>query len=57
MLWLQVAETFSCGSANPAKAVLRGKNAAVDNMVIYPPRLVYNKMSKWLIGIFDIFYI
>ena len=33
----QVAETFSCGSANPAKAVLRGKNAAVDNMVIYPP--------------------
>lgn len=33
----EVAETFSCGSANPAKAVLRGKNAAVDNMVIYPP--------------------
>ena len=30
---MQVAETFSCGSANPAKAVLRGKNTAVDNMV------------------------
>ena len=28
---------FNSVPANPAKAVLRGKNAAVDNMVIYPP--------------------
>ena len=29
--------SFNSVPANPAKAVLRGKNAAVDNMVIYPP--------------------
>ena len=35
---LQVAEIFSCGSANPAKAVLRGRSGGAENLVIYPPR-------------------
>ncbi len=34
---LQVAELFSCGSSNPAKAVLRGKTSLSENLVIYPP--------------------
>jgi hypothetical protein len=33
----QVAELFSCGSSNPAKAVLRGKSSMSENLVIYPP--------------------
>jgi hypothetical protein len=34
---MQVAELFSCGSSNPAKAVLRGKTSLSENLVIYPP--------------------
>jgi len=34
----QVAEMFSCGSANPPKGVLRGRGGLSENQVLYPPR-------------------
>ena len=40
-IMFKVAEIFSCGSSNPAKAVLRGRaggGTPADNLVIYPPR-------------------
>ena len=33
----EVAEIFSCGSSNPAKAMLRGRSGGTENLVIYPP--------------------
>ncbi|XP_023348029.1 TBC1 domain family member 19 [Eurytemora carolleeae] len=33
----QVAEMFSCGSANPPKGVLRGRGGLSENQVLYPP--------------------
>ena len=44
----KVAEIFSCGSSNPAKAVLRGRaGGAPDNLVIYPPRCIPHRLIWW----------
>ena len=44
----KVAEIFSCGSSNPAKAVLRGRaGGAPDNLVIYPPRWIPHWVIWW----------
>ena len=36
---------FSCGSSNPPKAVLRGKQPTAENFVLYPPRLFIHLIS------------
>ena len=43
-----MADIFSCGSSNPAKAVLRGRaGGAPDNLVIYPPRCLPPTITCW----------